>query len=145
MQGEFIVAATDLNDFASSYKQALLNMGFKIEKESQEGVVLKIKAVEGPSKLKAVLLRGLAKHASQFREANRTGAEAEMYAGSKGIVLKLNVVPYMAFANSKDIFLVTQGIGERYLADKPMVRDKFNQIISALMSRFQISQVSVKE
>lgn len=135
--GQYIIKNWNIHSFIQLYDSILSEHGFKIKERNWMGHVIHHKAILG-DKASAYLVSGYVPFGSLLKEGNRYGAEAQINQYGPDVLFRLLVVPYMAFWDRQDVFLLTQGILEKMTDD-----DRCGEILAGITTRIMTYRVEI--
>jgi hypothetical protein len=115
--GVFLIRNMQVGQFIQHMESILYEAGFAHMEKGWNGLVYRGRAIWG-STGQALIVSGFIPFGSMIKEGNRYGAEYEVYQSGINVFLKLLVIPYMAFWDHRDIFLITQGFLEKMTDDE---------------------------
>jgi len=132
-EGEFFVPNMNVEAFLPVFERILTLNKFKVKqkKKTKQGDLF-VKAVWG-SRFKAHFMRSLIPFADFFKGAQRAGCEAYLREVPNGLTLRMAVVPYTELFDRREVFLLSQGIIERF-TDNRLTNELWQNILNGLAS-----------
>ncbi|MEQ9715810.1 MAG: zinc ribbon domain-containing protein [Candidatus Asgardarchaeia archaeon] len=132
-EGEFFVPNMNVETFLPIIERVLTLNKFKVKqkKKTKQGGLF-VKAIWG-SRFKSHLMRSLIPFADFFKGAQRAGCEAYLREVPNGLTLRMAVVPYTELFDQREVFLLSQGIIEKF-TDNRLTNELWQNILNGLLS-----------
>ena len=135
--GTFIVQNTTVQEFCSWIDLMMENLGCQVKEKTRRGDELVIKAVTR-SKLEAWVWHHFVPFGKWMRRGQRVGIEVHLQPCAWGVLLGMAAVPYMELFDAKEIFLISQGLIERFV-DNEYSEEIWEQLMSNIKQRYKLT------
>ena len=113
------------------------NLGWQVKEKTRRDDELVIKAVTR-SKFEAWAWHHFVPFGKWKRRGQRVGIEVHLQPCAWGVLLGMAAVPYMELFDAKEIFLISQGLIERFV-DNEYSEEIWEQLISNIKQRYKLT------
>lgn len=135
--GTFIVQNATIVDFSSWIGSVIENLDWQIKEQIRRGDEFVIKAATR-SKLEAWVWHKFVPFGKWMRRGQRVGIEVHLQSCAGGVLVGMAVVPYIELFDTKEIFLISQGLIERFV-DNRYSEEVWEQLMSKIKQRYKLT------